>query len=115
MSMATNAVAIGTVARTAAAGMNARELAEVKRRITQLVDVDERGAIDEEAAQLAAAAADTFNAEASDSRLLLAAAEHELRMFGVVCTAVAGALREWAEMREARRLDLVSRHAPLLF
>jgi hypothetical protein len=87
----------------------------VKRRITQHVDVDDRAASEDAEALLAAAAADTFNAEASDSRLLLAAAEHELRVFGGVCDALACALRDRAELRAARRHDLMSRHAPFLY
>jgi hypothetical protein len=114
MGTATSTVAVG-MAVQAIAEMRARELADVKRRITQLLDVDERAVSDDETSLVAAAAADTFNAEASDSRLLLAAAAHELRAFGVICGALASALRERAELRDARRIELVSRHGPLLY
>jgi hypothetical protein len=94
--------------------MDARELAAVKRRITTPLDVDEVIAGDDAESLAAAIAADTFNAEACDARRLLTTAEYDLLTVGSVRDDLARTLRERAEQRDARRLELLSKHAPFL-
>lgn len=95
--------------------MDARELTELRRRITQLLDLDEDAYAHAFDGEVAAVAADVFNAEGADSRLLLAAAEGELRASGAVRGELARALRERAELRDARRHELLATHRSLLF
>jgi hypothetical protein len=100
---------------SAPGSLDSRELTELRRRITQLVDLDEDAYAHAFDGEVAAVAADVFNAEGADSRLLLAAAECELRANGTVRGELARALRERAELRDARRHELLATHRSLLF
>ena len=110
-----NTAAARTIAAGTAERMGRRELADTRRRIVRVIDVDDVDSMDDGALSLASSAANTFNAEAADARLLLAAAEHQLQLLGAVQPDVAEALRECAAYRDARRAELISEHYPLLF